>query len=324
MLTSIRTAATNCIPTAPASKWVPATPPATSRRTGMGLRAPSKGRASVCGSAARPSCSPANRRPCWPCPKTRPSHEAPLVGMPGYRCPVGGRRLALRHGQGQSQAAAACAPAPAMTGGGGLDFADQKSGAPLEVYADQGLELSQDAKTVIGRVNAKAIRGNVTVTGDVLTAHYREKAPPPGRPPPPKPVKTDGKRQAGQRYQRGLAGRGRRPCHHRHADPSGLWRPRRLQHRRRRRGPDRQGSEAADAVRHRDGEGQPGILGTSPAGGGARRRRRGQRRKAHPGRCPGGRFRPECQKQMAMQRAHGYDHVILTTPREIVTGDRAD
>ncbi|HIJ38871.1 MAG TPA: hypothetical protein HPP80_08255, partial [Rhodospirillaceae bacterium] len=55
----------------------------------------------------------------------------------------------------------------------GIDFADQKSGTPLEVYADQGLELSQDAKTVIARVNAKAIRGRVTLSGDVLTAYYR-------------------------------------------------------------------------------------------------------------------------------------------------------
>ncbi len=35
-------------------------------------------------------------------------------------------------------------------------------------------------------------------------------------------------------------------------------------------------------------------------------------------------FAENAAKQMAMQRAHGYDHVILTTPREVVTGDRAD
>ena len=66
----------------------------------------------------------------------------------------------------------------------GIDFADQKSGTPLEVYADQGLELSQDAKTVIARVNAKAIRGRVTLSGDVLTAYYRDR---------PGSVKTPGK-----------------------------------------------------------------------------------------------------------------------------------
>jgi lipopolysaccharide export system protein LptA len=57
----------------------------------------------------------------------------------------------------------------------GLDFADQQ-GAPVEVYADNGLELSQDAKTVIAHGNARAVRGKVTVTADTLIAHYRDKA----------------------------------------------------------------------------------------------------------------------------------------------------
>lgn len=57
----------------------------------------------------------------------------------------------------------------------GLDFADQK-GTPVEIYADSGLELSQDAKTVIARGNARAVRGRVTVTADTLTAYYRDKA----------------------------------------------------------------------------------------------------------------------------------------------------
>ncbi len=61
----------------------------------------------------------------------------------------------------------------------GLDFADQK-GAPVEVYADNGLELSQDAKTLIARGNAKALRGRVTVTADTLIAHYRERGTGPG------------------------------------------------------------------------------------------------------------------------------------------------
>lgn len=61
----------------------------------------------------------------------------------------------------------------------GLDFADQK-GTPVEIYADGGLELSQDAKTLIARGNAKALRGRVTVTADTLTAYYRDKATPAG------------------------------------------------------------------------------------------------------------------------------------------------
>jgi lipopolysaccharide export system protein LptA len=55
-----------------------------------------------------------------------------------------------------------------------LDFANQP-GVPVEVYADKGLELSQDAKTLIARGNARAVRGRVTVTADTLIAHYREK-----------------------------------------------------------------------------------------------------------------------------------------------------
>ncbi|HEY1723260.1 MAG TPA: LptA/OstA family protein [Magnetospirillaceae bacterium] len=55
-----------------------------------------------------------------------------------------------------------------------IDFATQP-GVPVEVYADNGLELSQDAKTVIAHGNARAVRGRVTVTADTLIAHYREK-----------------------------------------------------------------------------------------------------------------------------------------------------
>jgi len=60
--------------------------------------------------------------------------------------------------------------------GGGVDLNSGNAGRPLEVYADQGLELSQDSKAIIARGNAKAIRGNVTVTADTLTARYRDKA----------------------------------------------------------------------------------------------------------------------------------------------------
>src|SRR5579862_4057711 len=59
----------------------------------------------------------------------------------------------------------------------GLDLGAQQ-GLPVEVYADNGMELSQDAKTVIARGNAKAIRGRVTVTADTLIAHYRDKQKP--------------------------------------------------------------------------------------------------------------------------------------------------
>ena len=45
---------------------------------------------------------------------------------------------------------------------------------PLEIYADEGIEWRQDDKTWIARGNARAVRGNVTVHADVLTARYRK------------------------------------------------------------------------------------------------------------------------------------------------------
>lgn len=47
---------------------------------------------------------------------------------------------------------------------------------PIEVTADQGIELQQDAKRVIARGNAKAVQGDVTVTSDELIADYRTTA----------------------------------------------------------------------------------------------------------------------------------------------------
>lgn len=58
----------------------------------------------------------------------------------------------------------------------GLNFADQKYDNSIEIYADRGFELSQISKTIIGRVNVKAIRGGVTIKSNKLTAHYREKS----------------------------------------------------------------------------------------------------------------------------------------------------
>lgn len=56
----------------------------------------------------------------------------------------------------------------------GLDFASQPGDAPIEVTADQGLEWSQDHQRITARGAAKAVRGEVTVLGDTLVAHYRE------------------------------------------------------------------------------------------------------------------------------------------------------
>lgn len=63
----------------------------------------------------------------------------------------------------------AAAPAAAQ----GFDMASRSAAGPIEVFADQGIEWSQDRQQFIARGNAKATRGTVSVTADTLTAHYR-------------------------------------------------------------------------------------------------------------------------------------------------------
>jgi lipopolysaccharide export system protein LptA len=46
----------------------------------------------------------------------------------------------------------------------------------IQVYADDGIEWISEANRVIARGNAKAVRGTVTVTADTLTAYYRDGA----------------------------------------------------------------------------------------------------------------------------------------------------
>jgi lipopolysaccharide export system protein LptA len=44
----------------------------------------------------------------------------------------------------------------------------------IQVYSDNGIEWHSDELRVIARGNANAVRGDVTITADVLTAHYRK------------------------------------------------------------------------------------------------------------------------------------------------------
>ncbi|PKU23425.1 LptA/OstA family protein [Telmatospirillum siberiense] len=214
--------------------------------------------------------------------------------------------------------------ANAANDGGGLNFAE-KSGTPLEIYADQGLELSQDSKTVIGRVNAKAIRGRVTVNGDVLTAHYRPKAPPPGQPVAPKPAKPppDGNKQDGGSNE---VWRVEADGHVSIATPTQAAYG------------DHADYNIDDAVVVITGKDLKMLTPTdvvtaqdsleywehkqqAVARGNAVAVRAEKRIQAD---ILVADFAQNAEKQMAMQRAHGYNHVILTTPREVVTGDRAD
>ena len=57
---------------------------------------------------------------------------------------------------------------------------DMTKGGPVEVTSDGGMEWRQNEQVIIAKGNAKAVRGDVTVTADQLLAHYRKKAAAPG------------------------------------------------------------------------------------------------------------------------------------------------
>jgi lipopolysaccharide export system protein LptA len=57
-----------------------------------------------------------------------------------------------------------------------LDFGQGASESPIEVYADNGIEWEQDAQIFTARGNARAVRGDVEVRGDVLRAYYNNAA----------------------------------------------------------------------------------------------------------------------------------------------------
>ncbi len=57
-----------------------------------------------------------------------------------------------------------------------LNFGAGDSDQPIEVYAEDGIEWQQENLLFIARVNARAVRGPVTVNADELRAYYREKA----------------------------------------------------------------------------------------------------------------------------------------------------
>ncbi len=53
----------------------------------------------------------------------------------------------------------------------GFDMA--QGTAEVQISADDGLEWQSEASRVVAKGNAKAVRGDVTVTADTLTAYYR-------------------------------------------------------------------------------------------------------------------------------------------------------
>ena len=69
---------------------------------------------------------------------------------------------------------AVLAPPAAAQSLGSVDLGD--SDLPLEVTAEQGIEWRRDEKLYLARGNARAARGDMSVSADLLTARYREGA----------------------------------------------------------------------------------------------------------------------------------------------------
>lgn len=61
---------------------------------------------------------------------------------------------------------------PSYAAAQALDFS---KGGPIEVTASEGMEWRQNEQMVVARGNARAVRGDVTVTANTLTARYRRK-----------------------------------------------------------------------------------------------------------------------------------------------------
>ncbi|WP_254073406.1 LptA/OstA family protein, partial [Acidisphaera sp. S103] len=72
-------------------------------------------------------------------------------------------------------AALLCLAVPALMTPARAQQLDFTHGGPIDITAQDGLEWRQNEQEVIARGDARAIRGNVTVTADTLTAWYRKK-----------------------------------------------------------------------------------------------------------------------------------------------------
>jgi lipopolysaccharide export system protein LptA len=75
-----------------------------------------------------------------------------------------------------------------------LDLGNPPAGAtplPVQITSSGGIQWVQSAQTVTATGNAKAVRGQVTVTADELIAHYRKKAGAAGSPAPAAQSPTD-------------------------------------------------------------------------------------------------------------------------------------
>jgi lipopolysaccharide export system protein LptA len=103
-------------------------------------------------------------------------HLAPHVSQapnPGYKTKIIESFLVLFFKKEQIAVALALATLCGTAYGQALDLSH---GGPITVTARGGIDWNQAAQTVTAHDDARATRGAVTVTADVLIAHYRKKA----------------------------------------------------------------------------------------------------------------------------------------------------
>ena len=172
----------------------------------------------------------------------------------------------------------------------------------IQVYADDGIEWISDATRVIARGNARAVRGTVTVTADSLTAYYRDgqggneiwRLDADGNVTIKTPTETATGHKATYDLEkaifvlRGQPGRIVTKTDEITAkDTLEYWEK------------ERMAVARGDAVAiSKDRKVQADTLS------------------AH--------FKEGAKGELEMKRADGYGHVVLTTPKEVVTGDRSD
>ena len=115
---------------------------------------------------------------------TAVSAPRPGGGLPGRPAPWWAPRLrvTLFSGPAPGLALLCLAAMPTLAHAQALDLSH---GGPVTVTAAGGIDWNQNDQTVTARDDARAVRGDVTVTADRLIAHYRKKAAAPGAPAAP-------------------------------------------------------------------------------------------------------------------------------------------
>ena len=118
-----------------------------------------------------------------PCrPPARPGPPRPALAHPALAHPAPTRLAPARMALALAASCALCAPH-----GAHAQAIDLSHGGPVSVTARDGIDWNQGEQIVTARGDARAIRGDVTVTADSLVAHYRKKAAAPGAKPVPTP-----------------------------------------------------------------------------------------------------------------------------------------